>query len=96
MDYPNESYSSFRGEHPIILRKVPEHLPKRNGKKVHYSTVYRRSTKGARGRILETFLVGGIRYTTIEAVQRFLNSKPAERDSKKDARIDKVLRDAGL
>ena len=96
MDYPNDSYSSFRGEHPLTLRQVADHLPKRNGKKVHYSTIYRWSTKGARGRILESFLVGGIRYTTIEAVQRFLNSKPAERDDAHTAKVEKALRDAGL
>ena len=56
----------------IALSEVPQHLPKRNGKKVHYSTVYRWATKGARGRILDTELVGGIRYTTVSALQEFI------------------------
>ena len=33
--------SDIRGERGISLREVPDHLPKRRGKKLHYSTVYR-------------------------------------------------------
>ena len=58
----------------IALSDAPKYLPRRNGKKVHYSTVYRWATKGARGRVLETRLVGGIRYTTREALQRFFEA----------------------
>lgn len=61
-------------ETPIALSDAPDYLPKRSGKKVHYSTVYRWATRGARGRVLETQLVGGVRYTTLGALNRFLNS----------------------
>ena len=67
----------FRREQAIPLADVPRYVPKRRGKKVHYSTVYRWATKGARGRKLETILSGGLRYTTIEAVQRFLDATPS-------------------
>jgi len=37
----------------------------------HVSTVHRWTTKGLHGRVLETLSIGGRRYTTIEALQRF-------------------------
>jgi hypothetical protein len=69
----------FQQEQAIPLAEVANLLPKRNGKKVHYSTIYRWATKGTRGRVLESKLVGGIRYTTVEAVQRFLAADPVSR-----------------
>jgi hypothetical protein len=93
----------FDREQPITLAQVPSYVPKREGKKVHYSTVYRWTTKGARGRVLESVMVGGIRYTTIEAVGRFLTAKPRNansmhsrlHDEVNDA-IDEALRQAGV
>ncbi len=89
----------FSREQAIPLSDVPRYVPKRRGKKVHYSTVYRWATKGARGRTLETVLNGGLRYTTIEAVRRFLNAKPSAAtkttDDLSDA-IDAALREAGV
>jgi hypothetical protein len=88
----------FTKEQAISLCEVPCYVPKRRGKKVHYSTVYRWATKGARGRTLETVLSGGIRFTTIEAVRRFLAAKPSvmtRTDDLSDA-IDAALREAGV
>lgn len=62
---------TFMTEQSIALSDAPKYLPKRNGKKVHYSTIYRWATKGARGKVLESTLVGGVRYTTREALLRF-------------------------
>lgn len=86
-------------ENAIPMNDVPKHVPKRNGKKVHYSTVYRWATKGVRGRVLETIMVGGIRYTTVEAVGRFLACRASTRPSvagAADKAIDDLLRDAGV
>jgi hypothetical protein len=58
----------------ISLKDVPKHLPKRNGKRMHYSTVFRWATKGARGRRLESILIGGMRYTSRAALSRFTSS----------------------
>lgn len=58
-------------EHLVSLKEASKHLPKRNGKRTHYSTVFRWATKGARGRKLESVLIGGMRYTSIEAFDRF-------------------------
>jgi len=68
-------------ETAITLAEVPNHIPKRNGKKAHYSTVYRWVTQGTKGRCLESVLVGGARFTTVEAVQRFLNVLLTHSDS---------------
>lgn len=64
----------FQREVPVALKDVPRFVPKRSGKKVHYSTVYRWTTKGVRGRVLESVMVGGIRFTTLEAIERFQQS----------------------
>lgn len=89
----------FSREQAIPLSEVPRHVPRRQGKKVHYSTVYRWATKGVRGRTLGTVLRGGLRFTTVEEVGRFLAAKPSvsirpNRDL--DAAIDAVLSQAGL
>ena len=89
----------FSKEQPIPLSDVPRYVPKRRGKKVHYSTVYRWATKGARGRILETVLSGGLRYTSVEAVGRFLAAKPSARYERADFlsdAIDAALTEAGI
>ena len=89
----------FTNEQAIPLSDVPRYVPKRRGKKVHYSTVYRWATKGARGRVLQTVLSGGLRYTSVEAVARFLAAKPSVpsqgTDDLGDA-IDAALKQAGV
>jgi len=84
----------------VTLKDACRYLPRRNGKKVHYATVYRWATKGARGRVLETTMVGGVRYTTMEAIARFtklesdgeVNSEEAQRL----AEVQRALDEAGL
>lgn len=66
-----ESRDSVLQETTMTLREVPDYLPRRQGRKVHHSTIFRWVTKGARGRVLESILVGGIRYTSVEALHRF-------------------------
>jgi Protein of unknown function (DUF1580) len=56
-------------ESPIPLSHARSHIPGRP----HISTLHRWSQgPGVRGRKLETFLAGGRRFTTLEAIQRFL------------------------
>ncbi|APZ96354.1 DUF1580 domain-containing protein [Fuerstiella marisgermanici] len=91
----------LKKESAITLAEVPSHIPRRKGRKVHYSTVYRWVTKGARGRRLESLLVGGVRYTTVEALGRFLNAHtagkadPANVDET-SAAIEDALNEAGV
>ena len=56
-------------EQLVILTKAPSHIPGRP----HLATVYRWFQKGVRGGVkLETALVGGRRFTSVEAIQRFV------------------------
>ncbi|MEQ8850054.1 DUF1580 domain-containing protein [Botrimarina sp.] len=72
-------------EQLIALAEVPARMPKRRGKKVHYSTVYRWATKGTRGRVLPTRLIGGVRYTSHAALSEFLAGITAARDETRHA-----------
>ena len=58
-------------EKRIPLKEVPDYLPTRGGRKVHYQTVWRWAKHGARGSVLETIRIGHIRYTSHEALKRF-------------------------
>jgi hypothetical protein len=55
-------------ETAVPFHEAPKHIPGRP----HISTLHRWRLNGARGRRLETFLCGGRRFTTLEAIQRFL------------------------
>lgn len=66
----------------IALRDAVDVLPHRSGRKIHISTVYRWVLKGARGKVLESVIIGGVRYTSMEALSRFIstdNKDPLER-----------------
>jgi hypothetical protein len=85
-------------ERLVALADVPGLLPKRRGKKVHYQTVHRWTRKGAGGRVLESLLVGGARYTSIEALRRFMHGR-LEAGSDLDAydrMVEAQLKAAGL
>jgi hypothetical protein len=56
----------------IALAQAADELPRRRrGRKTHVSTLFRWSTVGCRGVVLETIQVGGTRCTSREALQRF-------------------------
>ena len=75
---------------------------------VHVSTIHRWRLKGVRGVRLETFLRGGIRYTTDEAIERFFAATTAAADGNPSPtrtarqrqrdidRADAELREAGI
>lgn len=81
------------------LTVAANHIPRRHGKKVHYSTLHRWATKGVRGRILRTWYVGGTRFTSITAIHEFLGpSNPVSalaRETEIEA-AEKLLESAGL
>ena len=59
-------------ENIIKLADAANELPRRRrGRKAHVSCLYRWSTIGCRGVLLETLQVGGTRCTSREALQRF-------------------------
>ena len=56
----------------LSLTQATKGLPRRRrGKKPHISTLYRWSTAGCRGVVLETVQIGGTRCTSKEALGRF-------------------------
>jgi hypothetical protein len=56
----------------ISLADAAAELPRRRrGRKVHISCLYRWSTAGCRGVVLESIQVGATRCTSREALQRF-------------------------
>lgn len=65
----------------IVLTDVARHLPKKNGKRTNYSTIWRWATKGYSpgkvGIILETTLIGRCRYTSRQALRRFNRARNA-------------------
>jgi hypothetical protein len=65
-------------EKPKTLATAARTVP---GGPVHVSTIHRWRMKGVRGVRLETFLRGGIRYTTDEAIERFFAATTAAADS---------------
>ena len=89
-------------EHVISLADCAKSLPRRRGgKRPHVSCIYRWTTSGCKGVVLESIQVGGTRCTSREALARFfqrLTQGPAadrtvirspaarERDSEKAVR----------
>ena len=89
----------------IPIGEAAHHLPKRRGKKIHISTLYRWATSGVRGVQLETILVGGSRCTSLEALQRFSQrlseeevreALPVRRTLQRARETEQTLRDAGI
>lgn len=65
----------------ISLADAAKELPRRRrGRRTHISCIYRWSTVGCRGVVLETLQVGGTRCTSREALQRFFErlSQPVQ------------------
>ena len=58
-------------EQLMPLSEVSQYVPRPGGKKVHTSTLYRWSTIGCRGVVLETLQAGSTRVCSREAVARF-------------------------
>jgi hypothetical protein len=67
-------------EHLLTLAAAARELPGSSGRGVHPSTVWRWAQRGVRGVRLETILVGGVRYTSREALERFVRTMTASVD----------------
>ena len=89
-------------EDPIPFAEAIRSLPGRP----HISWGYR-AIRGIRGVALETFMVGGRRFTTHGALRRFiigvtaasaprLGATPPRRNDSCDSRIEQALDDAGI
>lgn len=58
-------------EHCFRLTEAPKHVPLRNGRRVHVSTLFRWAQRGVRGCKLEAIRIGGALHTSQQALQRF-------------------------
>ena len=58
----------------MAAREVPN---RRGGRGIHVATVWRWTRRGVRGVRLETIVVGGIRQTSRQALQRFVERTTA-------------------
>ena len=59
--------------HEVIpLSEVPRWLPERNGKSLHVNSVHRWTRDGVGGVVLESWMIGGIRCTTLNALHEFI------------------------
>ncbi len=75
-----------RLEELISLADAARLLPaRRRGKRPHISCMYRWTTVGCRGVVLDSVMVGGTRCTSREAIARFIGRLSA-RDSARDRR----------
>ncbi len=78
----------FDGEHLFPLSHAPRKVPpKRHGRPIHLATVHRWATKGCKGIVLETLQIGGTKYTSSEALQRFFE-RLTHRDQQPEAAGD--------
>lgn len=91
----------FANEEPIAITQAPSHIPGRPA----LSTIWRWLQVGVRGRKLESAMAGGRRFTSKQAILRFLASSdseqprasvsPSQRRRQSDA-ANKALQDRGL
>lgn len=82
IDVPNETLIPFRD--------VPAWTKEQLGRRIHPSTIHRWRLRGARGVKLETLLVGGTRYTSSEALNRFFAATTAAADGESYAVVSDV------
>ena len=69
----------------ISLAEAAKHLPiRRGGKRPHVSCLYRWTTAGCKGVILESIQVGGTRCTSREALARFFERLTCADDPRSD------------
>jgi hypothetical protein len=62
----------------VKLVAIPQAFEVVTGTRPHPATVCRYALKGCKGVLLETWMVGGHRKTTIEAVERFIQQRTAQ------------------
>jgi hypothetical protein len=86
----------------IPLRQAASYVPSGRvaGKPVHPATVYRWASTGLNGVLLETVLIGGLRFTSKVALLRFIEQcnggrsrvlPPPERDEVRERRTKHLL-----
>jgi hypothetical protein len=89
----NHQHIDLSAETPITLAEAARTLP---GGAVHVSTIHRWRLKGVRGVRLATFLRGGIRCTTDEAIERFFAATTAAADGQVPPTLTSKQRESAI
>ena len=63
----------IQNEQTISFNEAVDLLPKRRGRKPHIASIHRWATRGFDGVTLEYCKLGGVRITSVEAIQRFVD-----------------------
>ena len=87
-------------EHLITLKQAARQLPGN----VHLSTLHRWRLRGVKGVKLDTLMLGGRRYTSVEALYRFFErttraadgGSAVQRSADVRRRVERQLDEAGL
>jgi len=69
----------------VEMRHAPREIEKFLGRRLHLGTIYRWCTTGVRGVRLESIVMGGGRYTSLEAMARFAEELTRTRSEQHDA-----------
>lgn len=76
MDNPSDNRADAAGvehEDVLSLADAAKFLPvRKEGKPFHVNTLHRWATAGVRGVVLESLMIGGARYTSRQALTRFI------------------------
>lgn len=87
----------------VTLTEATKVFPSRNGKRTHFTTVLRWCKRGIRGVKLESWRVGGTLYTSLQAIQRFVDAlsgttrpEPSESEQKRAANACRILKQQGV
>ena len=73
----------LRDDHPLSLLDAAELLGSFTGKKPHVSTLWRWCLKGCKGVVLESICIGGKRFVTAAAIEKFIDASTAARPGQK-------------
>jgi hypothetical protein len=85
----------------ITLAQAAKLIPGRSGEGLSVCTLWRWATRGIRGHVLLTQLIGGTRYTTVAAIQNFIAATNSARstaavDASVDDESERKLKSAGV
>lgn len=69
----------LREDQPLSLPDAAEYLGKFTGQKPHVSTLWRWCLKGCKGVRLDSLCIGGKRFVTATAIERFIEASTASR-----------------
>jgi hypothetical protein len=76
-----KSFESLDLRQLTPLTEIHRHLPRRlDGRKLHRTTIGRWASRGCRGIVLKTWLIGGMRYTDAQSIAEFV-SRLSARDN---------------